>query len=187
MTIKTFWAIAIKIIGMLLILAALTTIPQWFSAMYYAYIGGDMESLIILNVILFIVLIIYYFVFRLCLFKTLWIIEKLELDKDFDNEHLELSSKSFTIISIAIIVIGGSMFVESTPILLKDSFIFFQQKTLFNDYSNAGWIVFNFFKIIIGYLLMTNSKIIAKFIADKKEDSKTFINSNIVNQKILTE
>lgn len=170
MTIRTFWRILIKILGMLLVLGALTIIPQWFSTMYYAYESGDIESLIILNVILLVVLGIYYLVVRICLFKTSWIIDKLKLDKDFENQHIELNSKSFKIISIATIVIGGIMFVESIPILLKDIFTFLQQKSSLKDYASTGWIFVNFGKIIIGYLLMTNSKQAAKFIENKKND-----------------
>ncbi|MCV9932944.1 hypothetical protein OIU80_11695 [Flavobacterium sp. LS1R47] len=170
MTIKTFWTIVIKIFGMLLALGALTIIPQWFSTMYYAYESGDIESLIILNLILLVVLVIYYFVIRICLFKTSWIIGKLKLDNNFENQHIELDSQSFTIISIATIVIGGIMLIESIPTLVKDVFVFFQERSPPKDYSNARWILFNFIKIIIGYLLMTNSKQIAKFIESKKSD-----------------
>lgn len=170
MTIKTFWTILIKILGMLLVLGALTIIPQWFSTMYYTYESGDIESLIILNVILLVVLVIYNFVVRICLFRTSWIIDKLKLDNDFENQQIELNSESYAIISIATIVIGGIMFTESIPTLLKDIFIFFQQRSALKDYPNTCWIFFNFVKIIIGYLLMTNSKQIAKFIESKKSD-----------------
>lgn len=170
MTIKTFWTILIKILGLLLILGALTTIPQWFSSIYSAYQIGDSESLIILILILLVILIIYYFVFKLCLYKTSWIIEKLKLDRDFETQNIELNSKSFTIISIATIVIGGLMFVENIPLLLREIFIFFQQEALFKDYPKTGWILFDFIKVIVGYLLMTNSSRIAKFIDDPKKN-----------------
>jgi hypothetical protein len=168
MTIKTFWTILIKILGLLLILGALTTIPQWFSSIYSAYQIEDFESLTILILILSVILIIYYFVFKLCVYKTSWVIEKLKLDRDFETQNIELNSKSFTIISIATIVIGGLMFVENIPLLLREIFIFFQQESLFKNYPKSGWILFDFCKVIIGYLLMTNSSRIAKFIDNPK-------------------
>ena len=170
MTIKTFWTILIKILGLLLILGALTTIPQWFSSIYSAYQIGDSESLTILILILLVILIIYYFVFKLCVYKTSWIIEKLKLDRDFETQNIELNSKSFTIISIATIVIGGLMFVENIPLLLREIFIFFQQESLFKDYPKTGWIIFDFCKVIIGYLLITNSNRIAKIIDNPKNN-----------------
>ncbi|MFN4213144.1 MAG: hypothetical protein ACK4FL_04285, partial [Microgenomates group bacterium] len=134
MTIKTFWIISIKILGLLLILGALTVIPQWLTSIYSAYQTGDFESLTIVTLIFLAILIVYYFVFKLCVFKTSWIIEKLKLDRDFETQNIELNSKSFTIISIATIVIGGLMFVENIPLLLREIFIFFQQESLFKDY-----------------------------------------------------
>ncbi|MGL3001385.1 hypothetical protein [Flavobacterium sp. GSP6] len=170
MTIKTFWIISIKILGLLLILGALTVIPQWLTSIYSAYQTGDFESLTIVTLIFLAILIVYYFVFKLCVFKTSWIIEKLKLDRDFETQNIELNSKSFTIISIATIVIGGLMFVENIPLLLREIFIFFQQESLFKDYPKTGWIIFDFCKVIIGYLLMTNSSRIAKFIDKPKKD-----------------
>ncbi|PXY39524.1 hypothetical protein DMB65_17025 [Flavobacterium cheongpyeongense] len=171
MTINTFWRILIKILGLLLILGALTVIPQWFSSMYSAYQIGDFESLTILAIIFLAILFIYYFVFRLCVYKTSWIIEKLKLDRDFETQNIELNSKSFTIISIATIVIGGLIFVENIPLLLREIFIFFQQESLFKDYPKTGWILFDFFKVILGYLLITNSSRIAKFIDNQKKNA----------------
>ena len=170
MTIKTFWTILIKILGLLLILGALTIIPQWISSIYSTYQIGDFESLTILTLILFLTLIVYYFVFKLCVFKTSWIIEKLKLAKNFETENIDLNSKSFIIISIATIVIGGLMVVDNIPILLKEIFVFFQQESLFKDYPNAGWILFHFIKVIIGYLLMTNSNRIAKLIENQPKN-----------------
>ena len=135
-----------------------------------AYQTGDFESLTIVVLIFLSILIVYYFVFKLCVYKTSWIIEKLKLDRDFETQSIELNSKSFTIISIATIVIGGLMFVENIPLLLKEIFIFFQEEDLFKDYPKSGWILFDFFKVIIGYLLMTNSSRIAKFIDNPKKN-----------------
>lgn len=168
MSIKTFWTILIKILGLLLIFGALTIVPQWFYSIYSAYQTHDFDSFIILISILLIVLFVYFIVFKFCIYKSSWIIEKLKLDKGFEDEKIELNSKGNRIISIAIIVIGGLMFVESIPILFKQIFVFFQQESLFKDYPGSGWMIFNFVKVIIGYLLMANSFRIANMIEKEK-------------------
>lgn len=168
MSIRTFWIILIKILGLLLILGALTVVPQWVYSIYSAYQTGDNESFITLILILLVVLLIYLFVFKFCIYKTSWIVEKLKLDQGFENNTIELNSKEYKVISIAIIVIGGLIFVENIPVLFRQVFIFFQQEILFKDYSGSGWIIFNFCKVIIGYLLMTNSFRITKLIEKKK-------------------
>lgn len=168
MSIKTFWTILIKIFGLLVIFGALTIVPQWVYSVYSAYQSHDYDSFIMLISILLIVLFVYFIVFKFCIYKSSWIIEKLKLDKGFEDEKIELNSKGNRIISIAIIVIGGLMFVESIPILFKQIFVFFQQESLFKDYPESGWIIFNFVKVIIGYLLMTNSFRITNLIEKEK-------------------
>jgi hypothetical protein len=168
MSIKTFWTILIKILGLLLIFGALTIVPQWFYSIYSAYQTHDYDSFIILISILLIVLFVYFIVFKFCIYKSSWVIEKLKLDKGFEDEKIELDSKGNRIISIAIIVIGGLMFVESIPFLFKQIFVFFQQESLFKDYPESGWMIFNFVKVIIGYLLMTNSFRITNLIEKEK-------------------
>ncbi|KQB42380.1 hypothetical protein RC62_3386 [Flavobacterium aquidurense] len=116
----------------------------------------------------FIVLLIFYLISRFFLFKANWIIDKFRLDKGFENDTIELNSSQNKIISIAVIMIGGFMFIQNIPIIFKEFFVFFQQKILFKDYSKSGWIIFYFFKIIMGYLLMMNSFRIARFIDKQK-------------------
>ncbi|OXB08820.1 hypothetical protein, partial [Flavobacterium reichenbachii] len=137
---------------------------------YSAYQTGDNQSFIILTSILIVVLFVYFFAFKFSIYKTSWIIEKLKLDKGFDTNTIELNSNEYKIISIAVIVIGGLIFVENIPVLFRQIFVFFQQEMLFKDYPQSGWMVFNFIKILIGYLLMTNSFRIAKFIQNKNKE-----------------
>lgn len=168
MSIKTFWMILIKILGLLLILSALTIIPQWLSSLYGAYQGHDNETFIALLIIFLFIVVVYIFVFKFCVYKTSWIIDKLKLDKGFEDETIQLNSNSNKIISIAIIVIGALMLVESIPVFLRQLFMFFQQDSLFKDYPQSGWMIFNFLKVLMGYLLMTNSFRIAQFVNRKK-------------------
>jgi hypothetical protein len=168
MSIRTFWIIVIKILGLLLISGALVLVPQSISFVYYAFKSGDLADVLSIVALNLILLFIYFIIIRLCLYKTNLIIDKLKLDKGFDTERIELNFDSTKVISIAIIVIGGYMLIQNIPILFKEFFIFFQQKVLFKDYPKSGWLIFYFFKAIIGYLLMTNSFRIAKFIDKQK-------------------
>lgn len=168
MSIKTFWMILIKILGLLLILSALTIIPQWLSSIYGTYQAHDVEAFVTLLIILLFTSLVYFFVFKFCVYKTSWIIDKLKLDKGFENETIELNANSDKVISIAVIVIGALMLVESIPVFFRQLFMFFQQDSLFKDYPQSGWMIFNFLKVLMGYLLMTNSFRIAQFVNRKK-------------------
>jgi hypothetical protein len=112
----------------------------------------------------------------LFVFKTAWLIDKLHLEKGFSEERIEFNIPHSTVLSIAIILIGGLMFVDSLPQLCRQIFSYFQQKDMFMQNISSGWIIFQFVKTIIGYLLMTNSRFIVNFIDRKK------INENMTNE-----
>ncbi len=164
MSIRTFWTILIKILGLWMVYRTLTVLPELISNLYFLYENGDSKELIGLLSSILIAVLFFCLIIRLFLFKTLWIIEKLKLDKGFETETIEIQSNENRIITIALIVIGGFIFIDNLPILLKEIAVFFHDKTQFKDYPKSGWIIFYFCKSILGYLLMTNSFRVAKFI-----------------------
>lgn len=167
MQIKTFWKILIKIIGLWILISCISMIPQFFSTL--SFTNGDLntKSLMILWAVLLVAIIIYILIIRLFLFKTDWIIEKLKLEKNFTEERIDLNMKSSTILTIAIIVIGGLILVESLPSFVSRLFDFYQQKNILREYHETSWLIYYFIKIIIGYLLLTNAKKLASFIEKK--------------------
>ena len=169
MQIITFWKIIIKIIGLWILLSCVSLIPKFFSTL--SFTNGDLnsESLMILWLILLVSIIIYILIIRLFLFKTDWIVEKLKLDNNFTEERIDLSIKSSTILTISIIVIGSLILVESLPSFCSSLFDFYQQKNMLKDYHETSWLIYHFIKIIIGFLLLTNGKVITKYI-EKKSD-----------------
>jgi hypothetical protein len=115
-------------------------------------------------IILLLVIGLFLFMIWLLIFKATWLINKLHLDKGFTEDRLELNIKYSTVLVIAIIVIGGIMVVDTLPTLCKQTFTYFQQKRMFMEDTSSGWIIFLVIKTITGYLLMTNSQFIVKFI-----------------------
>jgi hypothetical protein len=114
---------------------------------------------------------IYIFILRLFVFQTAWLIDKLHLDKGFDDEKIDLNVQLSTVLTVATIVLGGLMFVDSLPQLCKQIFTFYQQQSLFSNSPTAGWIILHFVNTIIGYLLMTNSKQVVEFIYKQQHKS----------------
>jgi len=172
MTIKTFWTIIIKILGIWLVLDSITVIPQFLSALPFFGSNND-DNIFGVGVVVGLLLLtiaIYVFILRLFVFKTAWLIDKLHLDKGFDEEKIDLNVQLSTVLTVATIVIGGLMFVDSLPQLCKQTFVFFQQKNMFRESPTSGWIIFHLVKTILGYLLMTNSKQVVAFI--DKQTSK---------------
>ena len=174
MTIRTFWTIFIKILGISLVLSSLTVVPQFLTALplfgqTFNDINGNFQGVGLLLILLLLTIALYILVLWLFVFKTAWLIDKLHLDKGFTEEKIELNIKQSTILSIAVIVVGGLILVDSFPMLCRQIFVFIQEKNMFREDPNSGWIIFHLVKTIIGYLLMTNSKLVIKFIDKETE------------------
>ncbi|MFI5451920.1 hypothetical protein ACHMWN_07140 [Pedobacter sp. UC225_61] len=164
MTIRTFWAILIKILGIWIVFGSITVIPQFLTTLSVFRFNNAESFPGVIIILLVITVASYFFILWLFVFKTFWLIDKLQLNKGFVEEKISLEIKASTILAISIIVLGGLMLVDSLPVFCKQVFIYFQQKNAFGDNPTSAWIIFYFVKIIIGYLLMANSKLIAKFI-----------------------
>lgn len=171
MLIDTFWKLLIKIIGLWLLFSCISVIPQFFSMISSVNGSIDFQSLPLLLVISFATIIILVIIIRLFLFKTDWIIEKLKLKDNFKEERIDISIKSTTVLTIAIIIIGALILIESLPGFCSDLITFLQQKELLKDYPQTGWLIYHFIKIIIGYLLLTNAKNFTKFIEKESHEN----------------
>ncbi|MEO6902236.1 MAG: hypothetical protein ABI315_03685 [Bacteroidia bacterium] len=166
MTIRTFWIIFIKILGIWLVFDAITAIPYFLYSLpflrglnEYAVLGAIFVISLLLLVIGF-----YILVLRLLFFKTAWVIDKLKLEKNFEENKIELNVKLSTIWTVAIIIIGGLMFLGGLPEFCKEIFLFFQMRDMPSNNLIFSSIIFNLIKIIFGYLIMTNCKKMASFI-----------------------
>jgi amino acid permease len=178
MTIRTFWTIVLKILGIYLVLDSFKVIPQFISTLSTFSSDPDQTRMVFIWTFVYLLSTVglYVFILWLFVFKTAWLIDKLHLERGFAEERIEFNIPRSTVLSIAIILIGGLMFVDSLPQLCRQIFSYFQQKNMFVQNLSSGWIIFQFVKTIIGYLLMTNSRFIVNFIDRKK------INENITNE-----
>ena len=86
MTIRTFWTILIKILGICLVLDSVTVIPQFISTLFYTDPNDTGQGFVLSISLLVLTIGVYLFILRLFVFKTAWLIDKLHLDKGFDEE-----------------------------------------------------------------------------------------------------
>ena len=167
MEIKTFWKIVIKITGLWLLLCSLSLIPKFSTSLYFTNGKLDIGYLITLWLMLLVAITVYILMIRLFLFKTDWVIKKLQLEKNFTEERIDLNIKTVTILTIAIIVMGGLIIVESLPSFCSGLLDYYQQKILSQEYQSTYWLIYHFIKIIIAHLLLTNAKKLASLIEKK--------------------
>ena len=173
MTIRTFWNILLKILGIYLVVQGVGVIMQFLSV--FTMVTTAEESVYYIAITLG-TLILYFFVLWLFVFKTSWLIDKLDLEIGFEEEErIELKGDFQAVMSIAIIVIGGIMLADALPLLCKYIYSFYQNKKMLCTTSEnpvTSWIILCIAKAILGYLLMTNSKPIVAFISRKSAKSE---------------
>lgn len=167
MTKRDFFRIIIKLFGLYsMILSLFTFLPrniahiEFFSEEIWMFLAvfGSM----FLTVALFLIL----------LFKTDFIIDKLGLDKGFDENIIILGDlKNEQIFKFALILISGFLIIDYFPRVLFEMINIFKTKSSSNSIYGYEVDYFNFIvgivNVIIGLFFIANYKSIAAYL-DKK-------------------
>lgn len=167
MTKRDFFRILIKIFGLYsLILSIFTVIPQNISNVLFQF---DIMMLLVILAST----IISVGMFLVLLFKSDFIIDKLKLYKGFDDDKIIVGNlTNESILKLALIIIGGFLIIDYLPAVLFDLINAFKTKSTFTSIegNNVNYfdIVIGLVNILLGYLFITNYKIISQFL-DKKQ------------------
>ncbi|MFB9840770.1 hypothetical protein [Mucilaginibacter ginsenosidivorans] len=175
MTPRSLFAIIIKIIGFYLLLGAVVSIPQTITALFsfksqFGY--GSADDILTMGFFLVFSVSFHLAVMYYCIFKTEWIIDKLQLDQNFSEEKFEFSIHRSTVLRIAVIVIGGVMIADSLPLLCKQVFVFIRFNRTGADLKQnpeTVWMIFYFVKFSAGFVLLSSSRPIVNFIELKRK------------------
>lgn len=170
MEIKTFWKIIIKGIGLWLLINALYIIPQLTSSLSFIDNELNWNHLFVVLAINLVIFFIYILLVRLFLFKSEWLVNKLKLENDFTEKRIDVGIASETILRIIIVITGALIFVNGLPNLISHIFQFIRQKELIKNYPETSWLLYHFLHTLFGYLIMTNSKLIGKFIDKRSKE-----------------
>ncbi len=163
MSIRTFWLIFLKILGLRLIANCLQAIALMQVYATAEYNEGNVGEAIL--IVLF-GLSAYMVVMLTLIFKTNWVINTLGLDKNFAEDRIDLNISSNTVLRMATIVLGGLMIIEIFPALFDD-FIGIFNGSIFRDNSEFR---FNLTQTILGLVLMILNKPITEFITKKANE-----------------
>ena len=119
-------------------------------------------TLLLTAMIIFIYLLCAYYL----IFKSDLLMQKLKLNQGFDQDVIPLNMHRSTILSIAIIVIGGLILVDEIPYFCRELFLYFQEKrmTYGQTRPQIAFAILSGVKIIIGYLLLVHQRWIVNFI-----------------------
>lgn len=168
MTPRSLFTIVIKIFGMYLTFSTLTVIPYGITTIlrYKTLWEGDTTSTLIAILFTVVVLLVYLFILYGCLYKTDWIINKLALAEHFAEERFEINIHRSTVLRIAVIIIGALTFMEALPIFCRYLFNYLKESSIYpiGLDPDAGWMIYYFIEMFIGFFLMTSSRPVVNFI-----------------------
>lgn len=167
MTKRDFFRIIIKIFGLYSMLLAL-----------FSFLPSNISNVLIFKeevgvlITIFSSLLLTVSLFLILIFKSDFIIDKLGLDKGFDEDKiLFVDFKNEQIFKLSIILIGGFLIVDYFPRVLFEIINIFKTKSSSNSIYGYEVNYFNFvvgiINIIIGLFLITNFKPISSYL-DKK-------------------
>jgi len=180
MTIRSFWTILVKLLGVYVILQALIAIPSMLLNLSSAISMISMEAnngrvagggIFVYFAYLILIIGIYGLILWACLAKTDWIIDKLKLDKGFAEDRFEISMHRSSILKIVIILIGGLTLMDSVPALCRYIYSCLQQSTVYFGFKrnpDSVYLLLNLVRTIIGFFMVTSSRLIVNFIEAKR-------------------
>lgn len=175
MTPRTFFVLLIKTMGIYTLLASISVVPQIFSTLFTLLLASGRDDTLIIEIIITMIVLVFslfYITIRYFLFKTDWIIDKLSLDKHFTEEKFDINIHRSTVLTIAIIVIGGLMFVDALPSFCRQVYSYIGQQQSFRRFGEnpaMAWMIFEGIKIFISYWLITNSRLAVNFIERQRK------------------
>jgi hypothetical protein len=171
MTPRSLFNIILKVFGLFFIKDVLGILPVLISFFNVTKrINGSDDSFLNISMLLIVVLIYILIAYSL-IFKTTLLIDKLKLEKGFDQETIPINIHRSTILSISLIVIGGLMITQEVSIFCRTLFMYLQERQLSKNQINPFMqsIIISGAKIFIGLILVSNQKLIVNFIELKRK------------------
>ncbi len=169
MTPKILFNIILKVIGIFFIGDILITVPQLISSIPYFLSGSWSDAIPLLFfglVTLFIVILVPF----LLIFRSNYIINKLRLDKGFEEETIGLNVQRSTVLGIALIVLGGLILKDEIPFFCKELFNYVEQKiSVYGGNADVYYLFASAIKILIAFLLISKHHLITSWIDRRLE------------------
>lgn len=175
MTKRDFFILLIKAFGLYSIISiSFSVLPNnmLYTIRYIDYIG-----IIWMLLSLITIFCLFFFLIK----KANKVSDFLKLEKGFDDNQIDISGlKSKDIIKIAVLIIGGLLFINNIPPFLSNTLFAFKASVP-QSFENSNLIKYNNLKdylhwansginLIMGYLLIFNFKKISNYINKKVVD-----------------
>lgn len=167
MSTRVIWIIIVRVLGLMLLIDLFNLIPS--SAI------GSIYNPSVDTILPFTLTIAFFLSFiRLIFVKTEWIISKLKLNANIENERLEGTIDKNSIYTLAIIIVGGILLIDAISNIAYEVTSYINTRRFIESYMddssiNSAYLVFYGVKAAIGYLLIANVQKVLKYILPKPE------------------
>jgi hypothetical protein len=182
---RSFWIVLLKLVGVWILFHAFDVVPQFFVLFYPAYpspLRYENWEVILSSLI---IVLVYVAIIRLLVFRPDVVIDKLKLDKRFDEEQFSFNIHRSTAIAIAVIIVGALMIMNNVPVFLRGVYFYYRSQTIDRTGPSVDLtsMFFDFCQILTGHLLVVNNRQVVNFIektrrapadvtADEPEDNE---------------
>lgn len=177
MTPRALFHVILKIFGLVFLKDIIAALPPALAALFFFRDPGFAGPGLWTAGFNLLIIIIYAFMAFCLLFRTGWIIDKLKLDKGFSQEYFTFNVSSGTVLTVAIIVMGGVLLLNEIPDFFRLVSSYYRQKrSMFGQMNtDTSYIIYSAVKIMLALLLIGERRRIAGFILrspGKKEGTK---------------
>ena len=170
MSAKQFFNIVLKIFGLFFLREILNTVPQLITAILMVFKPEEFLEGLVIFFSGCIVLAFYIVLTYQLIFKTPRIVNRLKLDRDFNDQVFEFKVPKADVLTISLIVIAGIILVNQIPYLIKEIFEVVQVKrfSLGENKIDYSYIIIAIVKIIIAALFIGERVRIVDFILTRQ-------------------
>ncbi len=170
MSIRSFWLIFLKVIGIFFLYSSLSVIPSLAAIPMMMEMGMEMDNSIGPIVIILVSVAVYGCFIFLFLFRSGYVLRVLRLEDDFDEDAIELDVQPVTLLTFVVILVGGIMVVNGLPALLKELISYISTAKFYGAERNIGWTIYYLAQCMLGLLLIFKNKPIVGFIEQRAND-----------------
>ena len=173
---RDLFTIVLKIFGIYLIKDILLAIPPVLNN-FYRFLKVDPDVALFSLIFSFVALALHFTIVYLLLFKTNFLISKLNLTMGLSDQPLIINLHRSQIYTIAILITGLLILVFSIPVLIKHLYTWYEYVSSkermfgvkFYDYSG---LLISITEVIIGLLFLGNQQSLVNYIEYRKRKAK---------------
>lgn len=169
MSLRNFWLICLKTLGMWLIINLFISLPNMIYnliTLFTTPVSGMNITIGVANAVF--VCISYFLIFQFLILRSHRTIDFLKLDKVFEGMLIHLSIPYEKLLKMVILLIGGTLLTNAIPNLVENIYSYTEDDILFGQGQKTINIIIYSALTLISLLIMTNTNVVRRYITKKQ-------------------